>query len=118
VTSGAQRNRLCRRIKDAPLGSKRCSEIGSPSIVLFGQGLNVKPQTAGNYISHLAAVVSIASPAWGPLDQNAMDDARKVMKRLGTTSKSAQRDRRPTLDELDLILTHFAGIRKRLSKPD
>lgn len=114
---GRTKKQVLDAISAAAIGQMRCSEIGSQQIVQFAQGLKVKPQTAGNYISHLAAVFRIARPAWGySLDMQAMDDARVVMKRLGTTSKSDQRDRRPTLDELDRILTHFQGIRKR--RPD
>lgn len=114
---GRTKKQVLEAIAAAPLGQMRCSEIGSQQIVQFAQSLKVKPQTAGNYISHLAAVFRIARPAWGyPLDMQAMDDARVVMKKLGTTSKSDQRDRRPTLEELDRILTHFQGIRKR--RPD
>lgn len=114
---GRTKKQVLGAIQTASIGKMRCSEIGSQQIVQFAQGLEVLPQTAGNYTSHLAAVFVIARPAWGyPLDMQAMDDARKVMKRLGTTSKSAQRDRRPTLDELNRILEHFRDIRHR--RPD
>ena len=39
-----------------------------------------------------------------------MDDARKVLHKLGYNMRSRERDRRPTLDELDKLLTHFQGI--------
>lgn len=114
---GRTKKQVLGAISEAPIGQMKCSKVGSQEIVQFARSLDVKPQTAANYISHLAAVFNIARPAWGyPLDMQTMDDARKVMKRLGTTSKSAQRSRRPTLDELDLILSHFQGIRKR--RPD
>ncbi|MDE1007682.1 MAG: tyrosine-type recombinase/integrase [Paraburkholderia fungorum] len=114
---GRTKKQVLDAISAAPIGQMKCSEVGSREIVQFAQSLEVQPQTAANYISHLAAVFNIARPAWGyPLDMQAMDDARKVMKRLGTTSKSAQRNRRPTLDELDKILNHFQGIRER--RPD
>jgi integrase len=117
IDIGRTKKQVLDTIAQAPLGKMRCSEIGSQQIVQFAQTLHVKPQTADNYISHLAAVFRIARPAWGyPLDMQAMADARVVMKKLGTTSKSDKRDRRPTLDELDRILTHFQGIRKR--RPD
>ena len=94
----------------------RCSAIGSRDIVAFAQALreNVQPQTVGNYLSHLASVFAIARPAWGyDLDQQAMADAIKVAKRLGSTSKSRERSRRPTIDELDLLMEHFATVRIR-----
>ncbi|WP_133663551.1 hypothetical protein [Paraburkholderia sp. BL10I2N1] len=39
-----------------------------------------------------------------------------MLKRLGASGKSAMRQHRPPLDELDRILTHFERIRKR--RPD
>jgi hypothetical protein len=64
----------------------------------------MKPQTVNNYLSHLSSVFSIARPAWGfPLNKQAMDDAQKDMKSLGITRKSTERDRRPTLAELDKL---------------
>ena len=63
---------------------------------------------------HLAAIFAIARPAWGyPLDQAAMKDAFVVAKRLGVTSKSRSRERRPTLEELDLLMIYFGERQKR-----
>lgn len=113
---GRTKAQVLRTIKDGPLGDLKCSEITSRDLVDFAQalGASAKPQTVNNYISHLAAVFAIARPAWGfDLDQTAMADAQKVMKRLGLTAKSQERDRRPTLDELDRLLVHFADRRTR-----
>ncbi|OZY44206.1 site-specific integrase [Pseudomonas lundensis] len=75
------------------------------------EGGGVLPQTAGNDLAHLGAVLSIARPAWGyQVDPHAMGDARKVLRKLGYNMRSRERDRRPTLDELDMLLTHFQGI--------
>jgi len=40
-----------------------------------------------------------------------MDDALVVIRNLGLTSKSKERDRRPTLAELDLLMNHFGKIK-------
>jgi integrase len=114
---GRTKTQVLRAIQEAPLGEMRCSAIDSTKIVQFAQSLKVLPQTVENYMSHLAAVFSIAKPAWGvALDESAMQDARKVLKKLGQTGKSAQRTRRPTLEELGKLMEHFAEIRKR--RPD
>ncbi|WP_051460600.1 tyrosine-type recombinase/integrase [Xanthobacter sp. 126] len=42
-----------------------------------------------------------------------MDDAHKVAKRLGLTSKSEARERRPALEELNKLMLHFGEIRRR-----
>jgi integrase len=36
-----------------------------------------------------------------------------VLKKLGLTSKSKHRDRRPDLEELDRLMTHFEGVQRR-----
>jgi integrase len=59
-------------------------------------------------------VFTVAQPAWRyPLSQTAVKEAMTVLKRLGRISKSNQRTRRPTLDELDRLMTHFQKIRLR-----
>ncbi|MGF6878403.1 tyrosine-type recombinase/integrase [Paraburkholderia sp. MM5477-R1] len=111
---GRTKEQVLQAIKVAPIGQMNCSRIVSQTYVQFGQSLKVKPQTVGNYMSHLAAVVHVARPAWGyPLDEQQLVDARTVLKKLGATSKSRQRDRRPTIEELDRIMTHFGEIRVR-----
>lgn len=98
------------------IAAMRCSTIKSHDILAFAQSLGkkVQPQTVGNYMSHLAAVFAIARPAWGyPLDAQAMADAAAVAKRLGVTSKSKERTRRPTVAEIECLLAHFAKVRAR-----
>jgi Phage integrase family len=46
----------------------------------------------------------------GGLDRTAMADATAVLRAMGHITKSAQRDRRPTLHELDRLMTHFASV--------
>lgn len=78
---------------------------------MSGEGGGVQPQTAGNDLAHLGAVLSIARPAWGcDIDPHAMTDARKVLARLGYKLKSRERDHRPLLKELDLIFCEFEKI--------
>jgi integrase len=104
-------------IKADALAELHCSEIDSPAILAFARRLKCKPQTVASYLSHLGAVVAIARPAWGyPLDQQAMKDAFVVGKKMGITGKSASRDRRPTLGELDQIMHHFGQV--RFKRPD
>lgn len=109
---GRTKTQVLRTIKDFDIADRLCSDITSADIVEFAReklASGVQPQTVANYMSHLGAVFSIARPAWGfPLDSQAMDDAWKVAKRLGIAQKSRQRDRRPTLDELDKLMRHFA----------
>mgnify|MGYP003913937159 FL=1 len=107
-------------ISESYLGKLNDQDINSQQLVEYAlwrmgkEGGSVQPQTAGNDLAHLGAVLSIARPAWGyEVDAHAMADARKVLKKLGYNMKSRERDRRPTLDELDKLLTHFRGIQSR-----
>lgn len=112
---GKTKTQVLRAILKMPIAKKRCSAITSADVSAFARELHDgkrKPQTVGNYMSHLGAVFAIARPAWGyPLDQQAMRDAVAVSKRLGVTSRSRERDRRPTIDELETLLAHFARRR-------
>lgn len=107
---GRTKAQVLETIRKHPLAAKRCDMIGSAEIVDYAKELvqTRQPQTVGNYISHLASIFTIAMPAWQyPLDRQAMADARVVMTRMGYTSRSNERDRRPTLDEIDKLMTRF-----------
>lgn len=110
---GRTKTQVLRTIRSYEICRMECANIQSTDLVAFAKQLketqNLKPQTVSNYLSHLAAVFRIAKPAWGmPLDGSAISDAQIVLKRLGQTGKGKGRERRPTLDELDRILSHFS----------
>lgn len=72
------------------------------------EGGGVAPQTTSNDLSHLSSVLNVARPAWGyDIDLHAMGDARRVLRGMRVRTKGKQRDRRPELSELDLLLQHF-----------
>ena len=108
---GRTKAQVLEAIKAFPIAGKSCEQITSEDVVSFARELNAgqrQPQTVGNYLSHLGSVFTVARPAWSyPLDKRAFDDAMIVCRRLGLSSKSKERDRRPTLDELDRIMRHF-----------
>ena len=96
------------------ISATRCSEIDCAALVDFAKAIPVSAQTRQNYLSHLGAVFAVARPAWRyPLDQQALKDAMVVLKKLGLTGKSKHRDRRPDLEELDRLMTHFEGVQRR-----
>jgi integrase len=117
---GRTKAQVLRSIKDFDIGGMACADITSIDIIRFAREKlagGAKPQTVGNYLSHLAAVFSIARPAWGyALDSQAMDDAWAVAKKLGIAKKSDHRDRRPTLDELGRLMEHFGD--RSVRRPD
>lgn len=111
---GKTKIQVLNTIMQSDLGKMQCSTIRSTDIMEFAQGLGVQPQTVGNYLAHLASVFAVARPAWGyQLDKTAIDDARLVARRLGVTSRSNQRDRRPSIDELDKLLDYFGVIQAK-----
>lgn len=114
---GVTKAQVLRSIKRMPIATLRCRAITSADILTMGRQIldnGTQPQTVQNYFSHLSSVFAIARPAWGyPLDQLAIKDAMVVARRMGVTGKSKERDRRPTLDELDRLLEHFNRVRHR-----
>ncbi len=111
------KEQVLRAICAHPIAGKACAEIKAHDITALATDLAAggrSPATVGNYLSHLAAVFAVARPAWDiPLDQQAMEDARVVTKRMGLIGKSRDRERRPTLGELDKLMTHFSQTHAR-----
>jgi integrase len=102
-------------IKNSDLGETKCSEITANTLVSFARELtkNVEPQTCGNYFSSLSNIFTVGRPAWGyPLSRQEFDDALVVIRKLGLIRKGNERNRRPTLDELDQLMEHFGRIRE------
>lgn len=111
---GETKRRTLNAIKNSYLGEKVDSDITQQVLVDYAlwrmspEGGGIKPQTAGNDMAHLGSVLSLARAAWGyEIDRQAMPDARLVLKKFGYNMRSRERDRRPTLDELDKVLEHF-----------
>jgi integrase len=105
---------VLKTIKSSELGTLKCSDITSQRLVSFAKELtkNVEPQTCGNYFSHLSNIFTVARPAWGyPLSRQEFEDAVTVLKKLGLIRKGSERDRRPTLEELDKLMEHFGRVR-------
>lgn len=113
---GKTKAQVLETIKTFDIAQRPCDEITSADLFEFAQELGTtrQPQTVANYMSHLGAVYAIARPAWGfPLDEARMRDAIKVAGRMGVTSKSRARNRRPTLDELNTLMSFFQERQQR-----
>lgn len=111
---GKTKTQVLRTIMSSELAGLRCSKITSADIVSFAQELNCQPQTRANYLAHLSSIFAVAKPAWQyELDYDAMKAAQTVCKRLGITTRARERDRRPSLGELDRLMRHFADGHKR-----
>lgn len=95
---------------DFDIADMACSTIDSSTITSLAQELGKTRgrATVANYLSHLGAVFAIARAAWKyPLDPAVMKDGNLVARKLGLTGKGKERDRRPTLAELDTIMSHY-----------
>ncbi|MCU7237123.1 site-specific integrase [Pseudomonas peradeniyensis] len=117
---GETKRRTLEAIKRSPLGERVDSDISQQVLVDYAlwrmspEGGGIKPQTAGNDMAHLGSVLSLARAAWGyEINPQAMADARLVLKQFGYNLRSRERDRRPALDELDLMLEHFFEMLQR-----
>lgn len=109
---------MLKKVAASSLAERRGSTITSVDWVQFGKDLGVQPQTVGNYFSHISSIYSLARPAWNyQLGPQVIADARKVSKSLGLTSRSRSRDRRPTLEELDKLMTHFGRVKRKHTTP-
>lgn len=119
---GRTKEQVLNAILTHPIAAMHCDKVKAGDLVSFAKDLlkERQPQTVANYMSHLQAVFAVARPAWGyPLDLAEIKDAHVVTRRLGITSKSKQRDRRPTLDELDRLMASFVtrSVRRPASAP-
>jgi hypothetical protein len=110
---GRTKRQVLKTLKDDfDIADMACSEIRSADITSLATELGKTrgPATVANYLSHLGAVFAIARAAWNyPLDPAVMKDGNLVAKKLGLTGKGKERDRRPTLAELNIIMSHYQG---------
>lgn len=120
---GTTKRQVLETIRDEyDISNMAAEEIDSTTIVEFLKQIRSRPEvnctsTVLNYGSHLGSIFRIARPAWNiPLDRNAISDALEVAKRLQIATKSRSRNRRPSLDELDAILSYFEDACARNSR--
>src|SRR5690606_16580143 len=107
---GRTKASVLRLLRDTKIAKMRCSEIKSQHVVTLARelGEDRAPATVSGYMTFLNGVFDIARPAWGyPLDQQAMKDALVVAGKQGLTGRSKKRERRPTVDEMDKMMTLF-----------
>lgn len=113
---GRTKAQVLRSLRNYGISTMKCDRVRSQDIVDLARELldGRQAQTVGNYISHLAAVFTVASAAWGyRLDPGEMDKARIVLARLGMIARSKQRDRRPTMEEINRLMECFEERSRR-----
>ncbi|MFV3290151.1 site-specific integrase [Pseudomonas sp. NY11955] len=115
---GKTKRATLKAIGESWLGELEDQQLTSQKLVDYAMDRiekdGIQPQTVGNDLAHLGAVLSVARPAWGyEVDPQAMPDARRVLKKMGAVTKSVERNRRPTMDELQRIIKYFQEMRDR-----
>jgi integrase len=112
---GKTKRRTLEAVAAAKIGALKCSAVTSIELVAWVSGIEgCGPSTRRAYIAHLSPVFNVAHAAWGyQLAKTQLEDAKVVLKSMGTTAKSAERSRRPTMTELDDILTYFQAVERR-----
>lgn len=115
-----------RRSKDATLrmlkralGKRNMGEIDRDRLVRFGReraAQGAGPMTLSIDIGMIKLVLSHAAAVHGlPVRVEPVDLARIALKRLGLVGKGNERNRRPTDEELDRLITHFDGNERQLA---
>jgi len=115
---GKTKRATLKAIGETWLGKLEDREITSQKLVEYADGRmtndGIQAQTVGNDLAHLGAVLSVARPAWGyDINPMAMPDARKVLRKMGAVTRSKERNRRPTLEELEKLFQYFGEMRDR-----
>lgn len=87
------------------------STLSATDLVRFARtlGNTRKPQTVQNYLSHLSNLLDRVPTVDATLTRQALRSARAG----GLVAKSAQRHRRPSLEELDRLMLYFAQRSER-----
>jgi integrase len=93
------------------IGKLKIKDITRERIIQFGRDRareGAGAVTISMDIGYLKLVVSHAAAVHGiPIQVEPINLARIALKRLGLVGKARERDRRPTQDELDLLIRHF-----------
>jgi integrase len=93
------------------LGSCNMVSLDRDRLVRFGRARAAEgagPMTLSIDIGTIKLVLSHAAAVHGlPVRIEPIDMARLALKRLGLVGKGKERDRRPTREELDALITHF-----------
>lgn len=109
---GKTKAQVLQKIKaEFPIAELNATDLTSSDILEFARQLQAGDRGAStiqNYLSHLSGMLDDACAAHDlNIDMNAVRNGMKSARRRGFAEKSGSRSRRPTLDELDRLMTHF-----------
>jgi integrase len=107
------------RMLKRQLGKRSMVDLDRECIVKFGRKRAAEgagPMTVSMDIGAIKLVIQHAAAVHGlPVQVEPIDLARVALKRLGLVGKSNERDRRPTDEELEKLITHFDGNERQLT---
>ncbi|MEM5501225.1 site-specific integrase [Ahrensia kielensis] len=107
---GRTQTQLKRSILDMQIASRPTTVLDSVDIVNFARDLSKTrgPATVASYVSFVTEALRTAKALGFTIDIREIESARHALAKLGLTGASLNRDRRPTLEELDMLMEHFA----------
>lgn len=98
--------------------AKRCSDLSVSDLVEFAEAMvaeDREPQTVAGYMSLLATTLKRARKRGAPVPLQVIEDGMEILWEEDIIGRSAKRDRRPSLVELDRILSwSVANKRQKL----
>lgn len=95
-------------LRDSHFGARRISEIAAEDLMDLADemlDLGRAPQTVAGYMTHLVRTLDWASRRGYEMPVSALRQAMSMMWEDGVLARAEARDCRPTLDELDRILS-------------
>jgi len=112
---------ICRRSKDFALrtlnkhlGNFKIHQLTRAAVIEFGKKRakeGAGPATLSADISYIHTVLTHAAAIHGlPISTEQVDLARVALRRLGLIGRSNQRNRRPTQQELDRLISYFENF--------
>lgn len=113
---GKTKAQVLTKIKSFAIAEHEVAALTSADLVEFttqvAEGMygpqTRSPATTANYLSHLTSCLCLAEPGFNiPFDDAIARKARRSAAILGLIGKSRKRTRRPTITELDELMSYF-----------
>jgi integrase len=115
---GRNKADVLKKIKEL-LGSEIAGNLTAERVVDYiRKDRGIRDVTATIDLTYLKGVLKIARALWRePVQPSVVDDAREILRYMGSLNRANERDRRPTPDELDALRDWFA-LRSHSLTPD
>lgn len=106
LPSGRRRLETLEQLRDSDFAKLRVKDMTCASLIKILSEFDVQPSTRMTYLSYISPIMNVAESAFGdPISPTLAAEVRKTALSLRLISPSNRRTRRPTLDELDAIMT-------------